>query len=67
MSIRQAFLIFGAVAFCFVMTYVVMGRSGALDMKQKVDVVLPPGTVPNGWADKPLGSTTGIGPGESRR
>lgn len=67
MSMRRTFMIFGAVAVCFVAAFVYVGRTGAVDMKQKVDVVLPPGNVSNGWADKPVGSTTGIGFGETGR
>jgi hypothetical protein len=64
MSMRRTFLIFGAVAVCFVVAFVIMGRTGTIDMKQKVEVI-PPAAVPHGGAEKPV--TTGKGPGETKR
>ena len=62
---KRAFLIFGALAVCFVLAFALMGRTGAIDMKQKVEVI-PPGAVPHGGTEEPIG-TTGIGPGANQR
>ncbi|MBR1252268.1 hypothetical protein JQ634_00965 [Bradyrhizobium sp. AUGA SZCCT0240] len=63
---KRMFLIFGAGAVCFAAAFVVVGRTGAIDMKQKAEVT-PSGAVPNGRAEKPIVNTTGIGPGETKR
>jgi hypothetical protein len=61
---RRTFVIFGALCVAAILLFVVLGKTGTMDMAKKQTLV-PAGAIPHGGKEKPVTEQT-IGTGQAR-